>query len=234
MQFSKFEARNDGTELNLEEYRANFVLFSFVSSDLDVDGFVNLDPRMGSLAIWEQNSLPDESSPDKFKLNRVQRQLSIDEFSPENFPEIFEQVEVPDWLTSFGSLPLTSKELRDVNIANRYDSPPTKSFVVAIRECLPEDLPSDQQCATEDEAIEYLSKIHIEVAHLNSFVDFEEVKPDPVEGTFRFFGTFAIVEEFKSLITINYIESRITLMDKLWQTFVQPDEYRFLNLGPRV
>ena len=129
---------------------------------------------------------------------------------------------------------MTSKELRDVNIANRYDSPPTKSFVVAIRECLPEDLPSDQQCAPEDEAIEYLSNMRIEVSHLNSFVDFEEVKPDPVEATIRFYGTFEIVEKFKSLKALNYIESRVTLMDKLWQTFVSPDEYRFLNLGPHV
>ena len=59
--------------MNLEEYRANIILFNFVSSDLDANGFVNLDPRMGSLAIWEQNTEPDESSPDKFKLKVEQR-----------------------------------------------------------------------------------------------------------------------------------------------------------------
>ena len=72
-----------------------------------LESFVELDPRMGSLIIFEQNVYYD----DEHSFTNEQSAFEVETFSPENFPEYFEAGLVPFWVTGWGASPLTSRDL---------------------------------------------------------------------------------------------------------------------------
>ena len=90
--------------IDLADKRA-IVLFSFSKAG-SPNNYIELDPRMGSLIIFEQSVLVD----DEQNLTSKQSLFEVDTFSPENFPEYFDAGIVPFWVTSWGASPLTSRD----------------------------------------------------------------------------------------------------------------------------
>ena len=71
-------------------------MFTFTEKDSsDGQGFVDLDPRMGSFVLWTHVTDVDSSGT----VTGEQKLLSVDRFSPENFPELYDSGVVPAWLS---------------------------------------------------------------------------------------------------------------------------------------
>ena len=102
--------------IDLAEMKAN-ILFSFTQIG-STENFIEIDPRMGRLIIFEQNIIVDE----EYNLTKEQNLFDVQTFTPENFSEYFEAGVVPDWLTSWGAPPLTSRAfLTEAKVSNRFE-----------------------------------------------------------------------------------------------------------------
>ena len=202
------------------------VMFSFTQLGSEQD-FVELDPRMGRLIIFEQDIQVDED----YNLTKEQVQFEVLPFIPENFPEYFDAGIVPDWMTLWGAPPLSTKAFQtNARVINRYDEPPFTSVVASIRECIPEDLPDGVQCASYEEAEAYFNNVQVMITYFHNFVNFDLVKDDPIEKSLQIFQTFNVKPNVDDVKFISLMETRVSLMDHLWQLFVEPKEFSFVNL----
>lgn len=61
------------------------------------------------------------------------------------------------------------------------------SVVASIRECIPEDLPEGEQCASQEEAEAYFSQMQIMISYFHNFINFDVVKDDPIESSMKIY-----------------------------------------------
>ena len=114
---------------------------------------------------------------------------------------------------------------------NRIEDPPVKSITAVIRSCIPGDLPDGIECASQEEEDAYFADLDIYLSYLKNFVDFEEVKDEPIERVLRLLQGFKIETERPLIRFFKFIETRVSLMDNIWQFFAEPDEFYHLNLS---
>ena len=161
-------------------------------------------------------------------------EYSVDKLTAENFPELFEDEEmIPIWLRGgWGALPLTSRDLGNSLLMGRFETVPQKVLVAAISACLPQDLPSGEICASKEESDSYFSEISVTVTYLHNYIDYEIVKDEPIDKVLKIYEQYDIDPSRPKNLIIALTETRVELMDKLWQVFTKAEEFFFLNLSP--
>ena len=78
---------------------------------------------------------------------------------------------------------------------------------------------------------EYFSKVTVYLSFMKNFVDFEQVKDEPIERVIKLFQGFQIDLDNPLLRLHKFIETRVSLLDNIMQFFVEPVEFFHLNLS---
>ena len=74
------------------------------------------------------------------------------------------------------------------------------------------------------------------MVEVKNFINYKKIETDLVKQVAIASNAFGLSYEdkFYSSKRMSYIETQVSLQDKLWQYFVEPDEFSMLNLSPIV
>ena len=119
---------------------------------------------------------------------------------------------------------------------NQKSSTKTKQLLVKVEPCNPALDHEGYECAEPDDISKYFADKYLMYYEVKNFIDYNSVGGEIIKrmALETFLTPIATSAQQKLYIEASYIETQVTLKDDLWQFFVSPNEFSFLNLSPRI